>query len=152
MQKIIDFVRWFFIKRELLKCRLYVSCSLTQSTAEFKSQIESLKSSFKNKGFEVFEFLGTEKGTSADVYKWDIHHCVKRCDVIVAICDVPAIGLGYELGVAIEKWGKLVLAFAGEETRVTRLVQGVDHKNFTFLRYKELGEVVSMVIDKIYKN
>lgn len=152
MQKLIDFVRWFFIKRELLKCRLYVSCSLTQSTAEFKDQIGNLKRHFKNRGFEVLEFVGTENGTPTDVYKWDIHHCVQRCDVIVAICDVPAIGLGYELGVAIEKWGKVVLAFACEEARITRLVQGVDHKNFAFLRYKELGEVVSMVINRVYKN
>ena len=128
-----------------MKKVIYVGCSLTHASAEFKQSVAEFKDMLRAEGYEVLEFLGLTAGTSADVYTWDIHQCVGKCHFFVAICDLPSTGLGYELGTAVEKRGISTLAVAHIDTQVTRLVQGITHPLFQFRRYRHLSEVVGIV-------
>src|SRR3990167_5160277 len=125
--------------------KIYVGCSLTQAPEQFIEEVENLKKILRQKGHKVFDFVGLVAGTPKDVYRWDIHHCVAECDLFIAICDYPSIGLGYELGVAVEKLGKRVLAIAHRNTKITRLVLGIDHQHFEFFRYEELDQVIELI-------
>lgn len=124
--------------------KLYVGCALTHASPEFKQGVENIKAALKDE-FEVLEFLGLAAGTEKDVYRHDIHTCVANCDIFVAICDEVSIGLGYELATSVEKHGKPTLGVAHQGARVTRLVLGIDHPNFTFGRYNSMDQVPDMV-------
>lgn len=125
--------------------KIYVGCSLTHAPKEFRDEVEALKVSLRELGHEVFDFVGLVGGTPNDVYRWDIHRCVKFCDLFIAICDYPSIGLGYELGVAVEVHGKKVLAIADQNSLVTRLVLGIDHPYFEFRHYQNLRDIIKFV-------
>ena len=61
----------------------------------------------------------------------------------LAVCDLPSIGLGYELGTAVETWSADACCRTCRQQ--TRLVLGIDHPLFRFERYHEMAEVVEMV-------
>jgi hypothetical protein len=129
------------------KIKLYVGCLLTQASEEFKDGVEQLKVTLRAEGYEVFDFVGLVAGTSADVYNWDIGHCVKDCDALIGICDFPSIGLGYELNEAV-RLQKPVLAVAHKDSKVTRLVEGAAEvePNFSFERYSDISQdIIPMV-------
>src|SRR5436305_766185 len=102
--------------------KIYVGCSLTHSPDEFRDAIDLLKKKLAEK-YEVLEFLGLIKGTAQEVFDWDTK-CVRGCDLFLADCTYPALGLGYEIGVALEN-NKPTIAIAGKEAKVTRLLLGV---------------------------
>ncbi len=143
-----------------MKKKLYIACALTNLEDDkrniFLSNIESLKNSFRE-DFEVLEFLGVDdRGTQhpftpKEIYEHAIKKCIEQADYVVAICDYPSIGLGYELGVAIEKRGIPVLAFAHKESLVTRLVIGIEHENFAFARYSSLDDIVQTTLKTLTK-
>lgn len=120
--------------------KIYVGCSLTQAPENFKVAVEDLKNKLR-KNHEVLDFLGTVAGTPQDVYNWDINECVAKCDAFIAICDLPALGLGYELSVAVEKLRKPTLALAHTEAKVSRLLLGIEQPHYTFERYNAFDEV-----------
>lgn len=125
---------------------LYIGCCLTGAPDEFVAQVEELKEVLRPR-FEVFEFVGLIDGTSEDVYRWDIEHCVAKCDMFIGVCDYPSIGLGWELSESINK-NKPTLGVAHEDSRVTRLVLGAAAVKsvFAFERYKNLAEDVPALI------
>lgn len=124
--------------------KLYVGCSLTQAPEDFKKQVEILKDALRN-DFEILDFIGLVSGTPKDVYEWDIQKCVATCDVFVAICDFPAIGLGYELGVAVEQLGKPTLALTHTDAKVSRLLLGITAPHYQLLRYTSMTEIPDMI-------
>lgn len=117
---------------------IYVGCSLTGAPEEFVERIELLKDTLK-KDYDVADFVGLVAGSSEDVYNWDIKRCVADCDLMVGVCDIPSIGLGWELSTATQL-GKKVLAVAQEGSLVTRLVLGAAEvePNVEFRRYKDM--------------
>lgn len=128
--------------------RIYVGCSLTQAPDEFKTFVVNLKVLLKEAGYGVLEFIGLVDGTSTDVYKHDIHECVANCDMLLAICDYPAIGLGWELGTAVEKYGKPTLAVVQKGVGISRLPVGAEcelNQNYRFDRYSDAEHIVEMV-------
>ena len=127
-----------------MKRKIYVGCSLTQAPSEFVKMVEGLKNRLRAE-YKVFDFIGLENGTPTDVYRWDIHRCVAECDLFVAICDYPAIGLGYEMGVAIEKYGKPTLAVAHEDSKVSRMLLGIDSSVYTWRRYRTIEDIVMFI-------
>jgi hypothetical protein len=129
------------------KLKLYIGCSLTHAPEEFKSSVEDLKTKLKT-DFEVLEFIGLVNGTPTDVYHHDVQTCVGTCDLFVAICDFPSLGLGYELGTAVEKLHKPVLAVAQKDAHITRLVIGIDAPGFEFKRYTVLSEVYDLISNR----
>jgi nucleoside 2-deoxyribosyltransferase len=128
------------------KKTIYVGCSLTHAPEEFKDAITQLKAEL-GKYYDVIDFLGLERGTAKDAFEHDID-CVRRCDLFVAECSHPSTGLGYEIGTAVSL-NKPVLAVAHESAKVTRLIQGVTHPNYTFRRYDDMEEVLEFVKEKL---
>jgi hypothetical protein len=128
------------------KAKLYVGCSLTGASEEFKKGVEGFKTALRAEGYEVFDFVGLVAGTAKGVYDWDIGHCVRDCDALIGICDLPSIGLGYELCEAV-RLEKPVLALALTGSTVTRLVLGAAEaeSNFRFERYQNFGQALEIV-------
>jgi hypothetical protein len=128
--------------------RLYVGCGLTNAPEKFRENVELFKNKLGDEGFEVLGFLGLTAGEPEDVYAWDIEHCVQGCDLFVAVCDHPALGLGWELSMAVEKYNKPTLGVAHEDAVITRLVLGAAalKPNFTFMRYENLIQDVPFMI------
>jgi len=126
--------------------KIYIGCSLTHAPEEFKTAIELLKSHLRKK-YKILEFIGLINDTPQDVFEHDTE-CVKTCDLFVADCSHPGIGLGYELGVALEM-NKPTLAVAQKDAKVTRLMLGVTKENFTFARYDDILDVVHLIEEKI---
>ena len=126
--------------------RIYVGCSLTQAPERFKKEVAEYKEQLRSAGHQVLEFIGLEGGTESDVYRWDIEHCVRDCDLMVGVCDSPSIGLGWELGEAT-RLGKDVLAIAHEQSSVTRLVLGAAavEPNVHFMRYAQLADTLPAI-------
>ena len=113
--------------------RIYVGCSLTQAPDTFKQDVETFKRRLKQlPDVEVFEFVGLVNGTSKDVYQTDLGN-VERCNVFVAICDLPSIGLGMEIQHA-GFFNKRTLCLYHEGVSVTRMLHGAKE-----LGYLELG-------------
>jgi len=139
------FVRRKLIRFGFLTPRIYVGCSLTHSSLEFKAEVEDFKETLRDGGYEVLEFLGLIGGTAQDVYLWDIYHCVSRSDVFVAICDDSSSCLGYELAAAVEKFRIPVIAVAHENSKISRLILGITSKSFSFQRYKYMSEVAGFL-------
>lgn len=127
--------------------KIYVGCALTQAPALFAESITHLKNELRRlvPDCEVFEFVGLEKGTETDVYEWDIHRCVGTCDLFVAICDFPSIGLGYEMGTAVEKQSTPTLAFAHRDSKITRLIKGINKPCYQLYRYAEIEKIIPII-------
>ncbi len=132
-----------------MKKTIYVGCSLTHASEEFKQSIEKLKNDLR-KNYTVFDFLGLTDGTEKDAYEYNIEN-VKKCDLFLAECSYPSTGLGIELGVGLSL-DKQIIAVAVGDAKVSRLVQGVTHPKFTFRRYDNIDEIIGLVKEKIENN
>ncbi|NQV87975.1 MAG: hypothetical protein HQ402_00275 [Parcubacteria group bacterium] len=129
------------------KYKVYIGCSLTYATPEFRQAVEDFKDTLRT-FCQVLDFMGIEKKpgrTAEDIYLHDIKHCVGKADLMVAICDQPSTGLGYEMATQIEMRGKPVLAVAQTDSLVSDLILGINGTNFEFRRYGNLTEVTAWV-------
>lgn len=124
--------------------KLYVGCSLLHAPETFRSSVANIKDTLRRE-FEVLEFIPVTEGTPSLVYKNDIHVQVAICDLFLAVCDYPSLGLGYEMGVAIEKYGKPTLGIAQSDSSVSRLIQGIEVPHFKFRRYSQMSEVPTLL-------
>lgn len=127
---------------------LYVGCALTYATEEFKQNIQTLKDRLKEV-CNVLEFIGLVNGTAQDVYNHDINVCVRGCDLFVGVCDMPSTGLGYELAVQVEDRKMPALAVVHVNSKITRLVLGIDKPNFEFQKYKDFEDLYNIIVKKI---
>ncbi|MCE9549222.1 hypothetical protein K8Q98_02375 [Candidatus Nomurabacteria bacterium] len=143
---------------DVFKNKLYIGCALTNlppdKKEEFLNMVSKLKQELK-KHFELLEFLGiddllTNKPfTPREIYTYDIKNCLMKADCFLAICDYPALGLGYEIGTAVEKRGIPVLAVAHKDSKVSRSIIGIDHKNFNFYYYNSVDEIISKTLETL---
>ena len=126
--------------------KLYVGCAISglpQAEKEkFLGMITELKDTLRGH-FEVLDFLTATNtnGTPTEIYIRDIVECVEHADYMLAICDYPSTGLGYEMATAIEKRGIPVLAMAHRTSNVSKLIIGITAKNFHFIQYDSIDEV-----------
>jgi hypothetical protein len=75
---------------------------------------------------------------------------VSKSDLVAAICDLPSIGLGWEMGTQVEARGMPCLAIAHEASKVTAFVPGCNKQCFEFRRYRDLlTDGVELVADKL---
>ena len=125
--------------------KIYVGCSLTHAPEKFIVSIGDLKNRLRE-SHEILEFIGLVGGTERDVFENDTK-MVKTCDLFLAECSFPAIGLGYELGTALAL-NKPILAVASHSAKVSRLVLGVTHPAYTFMRYGNIDDIVAAVEKK----
>ena len=136
------------------KKKIYIGCALTNiSNLErdlLLKNISDLKEKLREH-FEVLEFLWVKsdpvKATPKQVYRVDIKNCVKDADCMLAICDYASLGLGYEMATAIEKYEIPVLAVAHKDSKVSKLIRGIDKKNFTFYYYNSFDEVLEKALE-----
>ena len=132
---------------------VYVGCALTHASVEYKESIKLLKKHLSQmKGVEVLEFIDLVNGTPLDVYEHDIHRCVGQAHLVIAECSYPALGLGWELGAAVEKYQKYVLTVAKQDAKVTRLISGAEcsrNPKYSFKIYNSFAELVDICTNKI---
>lgn len=126
--------------------KIYVGCALTDAPETFVAAVDKLKSQLRSEGFYVYDFVGVVKGTARDVFNWDIMYCVYSCDVFVAVCDEPSIGLGWELAEAAH-FKKPVLAVARQDAHVTRMILGAAElePHVQFERYQQLSDILPSI-------
>lgn len=122
--------------------KIYLAHSLTQAPEDFKAKMQNFREQLKTQ-YEVLEFLGLVAGTAEDVFLHDVQ-CVTDCDLLLAEVSYPAIGLGFEIATALQL-NKRVLAVAQNEANVSRLVLGIQSKNYQFHRYQNLAEVFKLI-------
>jgi hypothetical protein len=125
--------------------KIYVGCSLTHAPQEFRDAVEGLKDALRA-DCTVLDFVGLEKGTAQDVYAWDIGHCIAECDLFVAVCDHPSLGLGYEMASAVESLKKPTLAIAHEDATIGRIILGISQPHYAFERYGSMRTDVPALI------
>ena len=134
------------------KLRVYVGCSLTHAPVEFRQSVEELKERLREI-CEVLSFKGlSDANLPHDVYTHDIVDCVYKCDLMVAICDYPSIGLGWEMATQIEKRKKPLLAFAHIDSKVTKLILDPRLPGYKFIRYKNLCEDICQAVSERIEN
>jgi hypothetical protein len=140
--------------------KLYIGCSLTLLPSDKKDAFLEMISLIKkelSKSFEILEFLGiadlssTHPFTPREIYDYDIKGCVMKADCMLAICDYPSTGLGYEMATAVEKLGIPVLAVAHKDSVVGRIIRGIDHKNFQFFYYNSVDKIIEKTVETLTK-
>ncbi|MCL5774942.1 MAG: hypothetical protein M1333_01890 [Patescibacteria group bacterium] len=122
--------------------KIYLAHSLTQAPEDFKTEMLEFREKLKAQ-YEVLEYMGLINGTAEDVFRHDVK-CVTDCDLLLAEVSYPAIGLGFEIATALQL-NKKVLAVAKETAKVSRLVLGINHKNYRFYRYKNPEEILKYI-------
>lgn len=129
---------------------VYVACSLTHASPEFIAEVEAFKKKLESV-CNILKFAGLNSGNSPrELYMYDIRKCVGSSDLVVAICDQPSIGLGYEIATQLEGRGMPCLCIAHEKSHVTELILDVHQPGFEFKRYNNLQkDGVKMVKDKL---
>ncbi|MFZ4632362.1 MAG: hypothetical protein ACOYL8_04160 [Patescibacteria group bacterium] len=135
-----------------MKKVVYVGCSLTQAPPEFREAVEALKKRLeKDKVCIVLKFKGlSDKNIPYDVYVHDINKCVRKCDLLVAICDFPSIGLGYEMGTQGEARRRPILAVAHKDALISKLILDTRTPGYEFKRYNNLvDDVYRMIVTKL---
>ena len=89
----------------------------------------------------------TEEGSDARIYEQDTAW-LRECDLVIAECTCPSLGVGYELAYA-EKLGKPChVFFNGEKSRLSAMLTGDSY--FKIHTYKTEDEIYP-VIDEILK-
>ncbi len=134
------------------KVKVYVGCSLTHAPPGFRQAVEDLKDKLRQI-CEVLEFKGiSDDFIPNDIYRHDILGCVCESDLLLAICDYPSLGLGWEMAVQSEKRAMPVLAVAGVNAKVSKLVLDPQLPGYEFERYTNLREDVYRMVAERIKN
>lgn len=134
------------------KWKVYVACSLTGASEKSRLEVEDLKSELRQMGIEVLDFVVSKKATDVEIYNNDIHHCVATCDMVLAVANLRSTGMGMEIGIAIGRYGRPVLAvakWAKRGHRVTPMITGCNEPKFCFRWYDKMSEVPSMLQQRI---
>lgn len=129
--------------------KIYVGCALNDAPENFKNAVADLKEQLEERGHAILHFRGQQTTDVREVYQQDIHTCVQECDIMLAICDFPSLGLGYELATMVEKHGKPVLAVAHQDTSISMLIRGIDHSHFTFRQYADFADIEEILEEKM---
>lgn len=127
----------------------YFACALSNAGQEHREQMSDLRQKLKEY-FNILEFYSDPTEMNFDtqsldyaqnIYKHDIK-CVQTAEIILAEVSLPSIGLGIELGTAIHN-NKSIIAFAKENSYVSRMVTGITYPKFEFFRYQEIEQILS---------
>lgn len=132
---------------------VYVACSLIHVPENFKSMIEEFK---RDLGLicDVLCFNAFKPGSHSKeraIYLHDVQHCVRTADLVLAFCDLPSLGVGYELGTRIEALKKPALLVAHEKALVTEMFLDMGHPEWLcqVKRYTALTDVFGLAKEKL---
>ncbi len=161
---LFSFAYSYCVEVDVQKVRIYVGCGLTWAIpvlpeppefCRFKENVALLKRDLGGR-YEVLDFIGLGGGRSEEecqaVYVHDIKRCVGTTEILLAICDWPAIGLGWELGTAVEAREIPTLAVARQGCNVSRLVLGATHnRRFYFREYDDMVRDVPVLLEEMVR-
>jgi hypothetical protein len=126
---------------------IYFGCALSNAPKTFIEDIDYIRDSITPFG-DVLRFLGLHHPNVGDAFQFDLN-CVRRSDIVVGDLTHPSLGLGMELGVAIEN-RKPIIMLANDKIAPERLLMWGSWDPLHFkLRYKTREEAVRFVIAKI---
>jgi hypothetical protein len=139
-----------------MKKKLYIGCALTRLPPEkekdFLQMLVEIKIGLQDR-FDIIEFIGVTglapDASPQEVYIHDIKNSIMVADCMLAICDYPSLGTGYEIATAVEKRGIPVLAVAHKDLLISKLIRGINHKDFHFLYYNSVEEIISKTIETL---
>jgi hypothetical protein len=126
--------------------KIYIGCSLAHAPEDYKEDVEKLKKQLNQK-FKVIDFNEPENGTDEDIFAHN-SSSAKTCDLMVADCSHPSIGLGFEIATALQNH-KPVLGVAHGSAKVSRFVLGINNPLFSLVRYQSMDEVADAVEKKL---
>ena len=124
------------------KPKLYVGCSLIHAPKEFIANIENLKLELST-NFEILDFVGLNDESSSKIYNHD-RKCVLESDFFLAICDLSSIGLGIEIGIALENNKKIILAYH-QSSKISKMLLGIPKIQAHQLKYQNLGQIPELL-------
>jgi len=85
--------------------------------------------------------------TDIEIYKTDVK-CIEECDLLIAECTTPSLGVGYELCYA-EKFNKPVyILYNKDKCQLSAMLSGDEY--FIKLPYYNIEEAID-IIEKILK-
>lgn len=124
------------------KKSLYVGCGLTYAPEDFKQDVNGVKGTLYQRGYDILEFVGERSAPPSEVYIHDIKHCVEVAKAMLAIVDYPSHGLGWEMATA-DRLAIPTLVVAQVGRTVSRLVLGAAEviPSFHFQRYEEFQDI-----------
>jgi hypothetical protein len=126
---------------------VYLGCALTNSPQSFKDDIEYIRAAIEPHA-EVLKFLGLDHPSVGDAFQYDLN-CVRRCDLLVGDLTYPSLGLGMELGVAIET-RKPIIMLANDKLAAERLLMwGYWDPRVLKLRYKTRKQAADFIVATI---
>ena len=126
---------------------IYLGCALTHAPHEFVETIEYLRAAITPHG-NVLRFLGLHHPSVGDAFQYDLNS-VRRCDLMIANVTYPSLGLGMELGTAIEN-RKPIISLADDKLAPERLLMWGYWDPLHFrLRYKTKEEAALFLVEKI---
>lgn len=123
--------------------KIYVGNAIQGAPAEFLEEMNQLKEMLRCAGFEVMEYIGLDPNTSSkSVYEHD-EQCVLTCDVFIAVCTVPSIGLGIEIALANAKQKPTLVCYK-QGTKMSRMALGsqVRNPNMKVVMYENFEEIL----------
>jgi hypothetical protein len=126
---------------------IYLGCALTNAPKDFLEYIKYLREQISPYG-EVLDFLGLHHPSVGDAFQFDLN-CVRRCDLMIGDLTYPSLGLGMELGVAVEN-RKPIITIANDKLAAERLLMWGYWDPLCFkLRYKSPEEAADFIVAKI---
>ncbi len=132
--------------------KLYLGCALRNASPDFVQSVLKFRERLEQEsGFEILRFvdLSGSQPSDVDIFRWDMAQ-IEACDGVLAICDEPSFGLGFEVSVALSL-GKPVLMVAEENRYISAFPQGIDWPGATFLRYRSWDHLFSLVKERLGK-
>jgi hypothetical protein len=128
--------------------KVYVACSFTLAPQEYRDKIKAFKDRLGTI-CEVLDFSPSIGKPSHIAWKHVMDGCLYASDLVLAFCDLPAIGLGIELGTQMEARRKPVLAVAHTSAKVTDLLLDPGVPGYEFQRYQDFDELFIIAENRI---
>jgi hypothetical protein len=127
--------------------KIFVGYTHSHSPEDFRNKVQELKDRLKGEGFEVLDFFGVKV---ASAFERDINLAIGGCDIFLVICDHYATTIGMQLGAALWKYHKHIIAVAHADASIAPvLFDGVEADNYTFHWYTDLVPDVLKILDEI---
>ena len=126
---------------------IYIGLSLTHATHQFREKFgKELPHVLERAGFSVLPFVGLTDGTSEEVYTTDTTR-VRDADYMLAVCDMPSLGLGMEIAERIASGKSLIVAWK-RGTIISRMVTGaVVRHGLKSCAYHDIDDIVRACVD-----
>lgn len=131
---------------------IYVGCALKHAPEEFKQGVKRLKELLA-KEHTILEFVLDPNASDEEVFLTDIGN-VEKCDLFLAITDLPSSGLGLELGFALTIFRKPTLCVYSSWDERSRIIHGTTARYsdlISFVEYRNLADVAEKILPEFLR-